>query len=84
VSQVPVAIAPADRPAVPGKHRSLGPCGIPVHGIDTDPLAFEFASRYITLHRLPNADDTEESRLQFLLDLDKQYGQAMLYPITGR
>ena len=81
MSQVPVVITPADRPAALGIARSLGPRGIPVHGIDADPMAFGLASRYITPHPLPNADDTEENRLQFLLSLGKQLGQAVLYPL---
>ena len=81
MSRVPAVVTPADRPAALGIARSLGSRGIAVHGIDADPMAFGFASKYIRPHPLPNADDTEENRMQSLLDLGKQLGQAVLYPL---
>jgi D-aspartate ligase len=81
LDNLPVVLTSLDRPATLGIARSLGRRGIPVHGIDTDPIAFGAASRYIDAHILPEAGDAEGQRLQYLLDLGKQLGRAVLYPL---
>lgn len=79
----PAVIIPADRPATLGIARSLGRRGIPVHGIDADPLAIGMVSRYLTPHPLPNGDDSDENRLRHLIDLGKALGEkAVLYPVS--
>lgn len=82
MAQLPVVLMPIDRPAALGIARSLGRHGIPVHGIDQDPMAFGVASRYITPHLLPRSDESSENRLQLLVNLGKRLGQAVLYPLS--
>jgi D-aspartate ligase len=83
MTQQPAAvIIPTDRPAALGIARSLGRRGIPVYGIDSDPQAIGMFSRYLTACPLPNSDDSEENRLQYLIDLGKKLGEkAVLYPL---
>jgi predicted ATP-grasp superfamily ATP-dependent carboligase len=64
-----------------GVARSLGRLGVPVHGVDPDPRAAGFASRYCrTAHvwdceRAPTADT-----LAFLKRLGSEVGRALLIP----
>jgi len=66
-----------------GVARSLGRLGVPVHGVDRDPRAAGFASRYCrTAHvwdweRVPAADT-----LAFLDDLGRTLGPAVLITTT--
>jgi D-aspartate ligase len=79
----PAVVIPSDRPASLGIARSLGRKGISVHGIDSDPKAFGLVSRYIQAHILPSTNDSEENKLQFLVDLGKKLGQkAVLFPVS--
>jgi len=79
----PAVIIPADRPATLGIARSLGRRGIPVYGIDQDPGEIGMASKYLTACPLPNADPSDENRLQFLIDLGKKLGEpAVLFPVS--
>ena len=78
---VPAVIIPADRPAALGIARSLGRRGIEIFGIDADRRAYGLASRYVQARPLPNADDSDENRLQFLMDLGKRLGHAVLFPV---
>jgi D-aspartate ligase len=78
----PAVVIPSDRPASLGIARSLGHKGISVHGIDSDPMAFGMASRYLQAHLLPSTNDSEENKLQFLVDFGKKLGQkAVLFPV---
>jgi D-aspartate ligase len=79
---MPAVVMPADRPASLGIARSLGRRGIPVHGIDADPRAIGMVSRYLRPCALPNGDDSDENRLQCLVDLGKKLGKAVLYPVS--
>jgi predicted ATP-grasp superfamily ATP-dependent carboligase len=57
--------------------------GISVHGIDTDPMACGMASKYLHAHLLPSTNNSEENRLQFLVDLGKKLGQkTVLFPVS--
>jgi len=79
---LPVVIIPADRTATLGIARSLGKRGIPVYGIDADPHEIGMVSRYLRPCPLPNGDDSEENRLQYLVDLGKKLGdKAVLFPV---
>ncbi|MEM5774102.1 MAG: hypothetical protein AAGU05_03800, partial [Anaerolineaceae bacterium] len=71
-----------DRPAALGIARSLGPRGIAVHGIDTDPLAYGAASKYINPHILPGSVDAESAKLEYLIQLGRKLGQSVLYPLS--
>jgi len=84
MTSLPAAVViPADRPATLGIARSLGRRGIPVYTIDADPWAIGMLSKYVTACPLPNADDADENRLQYLLDLGKKLGdRAVLYPVS--
>ncbi len=78
----PAVVIPSDRPASLGIARSLGRKGISVHGIDFNPMAFGMASRYLQAHLLPSTNDSEENKLQFLVDFGKKLGQkAVLFPV---
>jgi D-aspartate ligase len=80
---VPALVIPADRPASLGIARSLGRRGIPVYGVDSDPLAIGMVSRYLKPCPLPRSDDSEKNRLQFLLDLGKKLAEkTVLYPVS--
>ena len=79
---VPAVIIPADRTATLGIARSLGRRGIPVYGIDADAREIGMVSKYLRPCPLPNSDDSEENRLQYLIDLGKKLGEkAVLYPV---
>ncbi len=82
MQQIPVLLTPIDRPAALGIARSLGPRGIAVHGIDTDPLAYGAASKYIKPYILPDSEDIEARKLEYLLQLGRKLGQAVLYPLS--
>lgn len=83
MSTIPAVVFPADRPASLGIARSLGRRGILVYGIDVDPFAYGMASRYVKPCFLPAAHDSEENRLQFLLDLGKKLDdKAVLFPVS--
>ena len=78
----PAVIIPADRTATLGIARSLGRRGIPVYGIDADPHEIGMVSKYLRPCPLPNGDDSEENRLQYLVDLGKKLGdKAVLFPV---
>ena len=78
----PAVVIPADRPAALGIARSLGRRGIRVYGIDADPRAIGMVSRYVTARPLPSADDSDENRLESLVDLGKRIAEgAVLYPV---
>jgi D-aspartate ligase len=79
----PALVIPADRPASLGVARSLGRRGIQVYGVDSDPHEIGMASRYLTPCPLPGSNETEENRLQFLVDLGKKLGdKTVLYPVS--
>lgn len=79
----PAVVMPADRPASLGIARSLGRRGIPVYGIDTDPLAFGLYSKYIRPCPLADPANLDESRFQSLLNLGKKLrDKAVLYPVS--
>jgi D-aspartate ligase len=79
---LPAVVIPADRTATLGIARSLGRRGIPVYGVDVDPSAIGMVSKYLRPCPLPNADDSEENRLQYLTDLGKKLGdKAVLFPV---
>lgn len=76
-------IIPADRPATLGIARSLGRRGIPVYGVDVDPMAVGMVSRYVRACPLPESDDSEEARLRYLIELGKRLpSKAVLYPVS--
>lgn len=78
----PAVVIPSDRPASLGIARSLGKRGIPVFGVDPDPRAIGMVSRYLRPCPIPGGH-SEQSRLQFLLDLGETLGQkAVLYPLS--
>lgn len=77
----PAVVIPADRPAALGIARSLGRRGIKVFGVDQDAYAIAMASRYMTPRPIPGADGSDEQRLEHLLKLGKELGEAVLYPI---
>lgn len=80
---IPAVVVPADRPASLGIARSLGRRGIPVYGVDADPLAYGMASKYVVPCLLPTQEASEATRLQFLIDLGKRLGEkAVLYPVS--
>lgn len=79
----PAVVIPADRPAALGIARSLGRRGIPVYGVDADPWAIGMVSKYSSPCPLPNSDDSEGNRLQYLIDLGKTLSEkAVLYPVS--
>lgn len=78
----PAVVFPADRPAPLWIARSLGRRNIPVYGIDADPDAIAMASRYLKPCPLPNGDKSDENRLEYLLKLGKELGEAVLYPVS--
>lgn len=79
---LPAVVIPADRTATLGIARSLGRRGISVYGIDVDPWAIGMASRYLRPCPLPNSDDSDDTRLQCLMDLGKKLGdKAVLFPV---
>ena len=81
--RTPAVVMPADRPASLGIARSLGRRGIPVYGIDADPHAIGMVSRYLKPCPLPGGDASDETRLQYLVDLGKQLNQkAVLYAVS--
>ncbi len=83
MSSIPAVVFPADRPASLGVARSLGRRGIPVYGVDADPLAYGMASRYVKPCLLPAANDSEENRVQFLMDLGRKLGEkTVLFPVS--
>jgi len=77
----PAVVIPADRPASLGIARSLGRRGIKVYEVDTDANAIGMASRYVTPRPIPSADGSDEQRLEYLLRLGKELGEAVLYPL---
>ena len=79
----PAVVLPTDRPAALGIARSLGRRGIQVYGVDADPHAIGFASKYINACPLPNSDSSDENRLQYLMDLGKKLGgKSVLFPVS--
>lgn len=79
----PAVVIPNDRPASLGIARSLGRRGIPIYGVDADPLAVGMASRYVRACPLPNSDASDQNRLQYLMDLGKKLGErAVLFPVS--
>lgn len=77
-----VVVIPADRPAPLAVARRLGRRGIPVYGVDVSPDAICMASRYLIPHPLPYADRCAANRLETLLKLGKELGEAVLYPVS--
>ena len=77
----PAVVIPADRPASLGIARSLGRRGIKVYEVDENPDAIGMASRYVTPRPLPGGDASDENRLEYLLQLGKELGEAVLYPV---
>lgn len=78
----PAVVIPSDRPGALGIARSLGRRRIPVYGVDHDPRAIGMVSKYLRACPLPNKDDSEENRLQFLIDLGKKLRtKGVLYPL---
>ncbi len=78
----PVVVFPADRPAALATGRLLGRRGIPVYGIDADPKEIGMVSRYIRPVLLPKQDESDENRLECLLNLGKQLSNAVLIPVS--
>src|SRR5437762_14107650 len=68
-----------------GVARSLGRLGVRVHGVDRDPRAAGFASRYC---RTAHVWDCEQApvadTLAFLDDVGRKFGPAVLVPTTDR
>lgn len=81
-NDVPAVVFPADRPAPLWIARSLGHRKIPVYGVDADPGAIAMASKYLAPCPLPNGDKSDKNRLAYLLELGKQLGQAVLFPVS--
>ncbi len=77
----PAVVIPADRPASLGVARSLGRRGIKVYEVDENPDAIGMASRYVIPRPLPGGDKSDENRLETLLKLGKELGEAVLYPL---
>lgn len=78
----PAVVFPADRPAPLWIARSLGRRQIPVYGVEADPVAVALASRYMTPYLLPDRDESDETRLDYLMKLGEQLGQAVLFPVS--
>lgn len=82
MKNAPAVVIPADRPGALGIARSLGRRGIQVFGVDCDPRAIGMVSKYIQACPLPHSDDSDENRLEFLIDLGKKLpDKAVLYPL---
>lgn len=78
----PVVVIPADRPAPLAIARRLGRRGIAVYGVDVNPDAICMASKYLIPHPLPLANRSDSNRLETLLKLGKELGEAVLYPVS--
>ena len=78
----PAVVIPSDRPASLGIARSLGRRGIPVYGVDSDPTAIGMRSRFLKPCPLPNADGSELNKLEYLVSLGKELGEAVLFPVS--
>lgn len=66
-----------------GAARSLGRLGVPVHGVDPDPRAAGFASRYFrTSHVWDCERATTADTLAFLESLGHELGRTLLLPTT--
>ena len=78
----PAVVIPVDRPASLGIARLLGRRGISVYGIDSDPSAIGMVSRYLHPRPLPEGPISDEVKLEFLLNLGKELGEAVLFPVS--
>ena len=79
---VPAVVTPLDEHMGLDIARSLGPRGIPVYGVDAHPDAVGRFSKYLDFVQSPNPERDEASYLQFLLDLGRRLGSAVLYPLS--
>ncbi len=79
---VPAVVTPLDEHMGLDIARSLGPRGIPVYGVDAYPDAVGRFSKYVRFVRSPNPERDEASYLQFLVDLGKRLGKAVLFPLS--
>jgi len=82
MDQVPAVVTPLDEHMGLDIARSLGPRGIPVYGVDAHPDAVGRFSKYLRFVRSPNPERDEASYLQFLVDLGKKLGRAVLFPLS--
>lgn len=78
----PAVVLPSDRPAALGLARSLGKHGISVYGIDSDPHALAMGSKYLKACPLPAGDESDENKIQYLLSLGRELGEAVLFPVS--
>ena len=79
---LPAVVTPLDEHMGLDIARSLAPRGIPVYGVDAHPDAVGRFSKYLRFVRSPDPERDEASYLQFLLDLGKTLGRAVLFPLS--
>jgi len=82
MNAIPAVVTPLDEHMGLDIARSLAPRGIPVYGVDAHPDAVGRFSRHIQFVRSPNPERDPDSYLQFLVDLGKRLGKAVLFPLS--
>ena len=80
-TKIPAVVIPADRPAPVALARLLGKRGIPVYGVDSNPQAIGMYSKFIKPRPVPGGVMSDDARLDHLMRLGRELGEAVLYPV---
>ncbi len=79
---IPAVVTPLDEHMGLDIARSLASRDIPVYGVDADHRATGRYSRSCRFLHSPNPEHDQEAYVQFLLDLGKSLGRAVLFPLS--